>query len=272
MVDKNTFMETLHAVQEIAKTSDQPMDKETALAYFRGMELTREQEELVYQFLMLPQSEAEPESEVQTDADGESRQETVKEEERVQKQSETAAENSTSHFQMYLDELEEITELAEEAEEKLYQKLLAGDTSVMDEIATQWLKRVITLAEEYQGRGSLLDDLVQEGNIGLLMELNALAGSRGTGNAIQQRSAESIQQRLKEAVKNAMEQYLGEESGEDQQNETILGKVSLVHQAREFLTKEKGEVPSLHELSEYTRIPAEEISDILSLIKENRRT
>ena len=76
------------------------------------------------------------------------------------------------------------------------------------------------------------------------------------------------QEQLREAAKAAIEQYLGDETGAEQQNETILGKVSLVHEAQKFLTEEKGEKPSLQELAEYTRIPVEEITDILALVKK----
>ena len=264
MVDKNTFMETVRLAQEIARTSPDPMDRAEIMSYFAGMDLSPQQEEMVYQFLMMPTEEqGEPEQSGENDD----------------------AESST-HFQMYLDEVSEITELENETEERLYRGLLSGDDSVIPAISTQWLKRIITIAEGYKDSGCLMDDLVQEGNMGLLMELHAIskkaAGQPGrtgqngqpekpaqsgkTESAGQQ--AENIREQLREAVKAAIEQYLGDENGAEQQNETILGKVSLVHEAQKFLTEEKGEKPSLQELAEYTRIPVEEITDILALVKK----
>ena len=263
MVDKNTFTELLHAVQKIAEASDKPMEKAAVLAYFKDMELSPEQEEMIYQFLLLPKSETEARPEEEADCKN------SEEAEEGRKTVGTGTESSALHFQMYLNELEEITELEAEAEEALYRRLLAGDRAVIGEIAAQWLKRVMALAEEYRDRGCLLDDLVQEGNLGLLMELNEL-GEGQLADTMGQQILEEVRQRLKTAVRAAVEEYLREESGEEQQNETILGKVSLVHQAREFLTEEKGEPPSLRELSEYTRIPVKEVSDILSLIKKKQ--
>ena len=234
MVDRNMFMETLHLVQEIAKTSAEPMDRETALSYFKDMELSQEQQEMIFQFLLQPEESL----------------------------------HSTPHFQMYLNELDGIAELADSQETALYQRLLSGDSSVVEDISRQWLKRVVAIAEEYKGRGVLLDDLVQEGNIGLLLGLNVLSQGGGQADDRKQISAADVPELLRGAVRESMEQYLGEECGEDQQSETILAKVSLVHQAQEYLTQEKGEKPSLRELSEYTRIPVEEINDILSLVKD----
>ena len=52
MLDQNTFRETLHLVQRVAASSDQPMSREEALSYFQDMELSPEQQELVYRFLL----------------------------------------------------------------------------------------------------------------------------------------------------------------------------------------------------------------------------
>ncbi len=284
MVDRNTFMETLHLVQEIARTSPEPMDRETALSYFRDMELSQEQEEMVYQFLLLPEEEREQEHTEAEDIDS-------AEAENVDASNADTAESGdtdtakvgnvsagnigkpdcTQHFQMYLDEIGGIRELPDSAETALYQRLLSGDLSVIEEISQQWLKRVVDIAEEYKGRGALMDDLVQEGNMGLLLGLNVLAGGQAKTDSGKDILAADVMDLLKGAVRESMEAYIGEECGEDQQNETILAKVSLVHQAREYLTKEKGEAPSLRELSEYTRIPVEEISDIFALVTQKKQ-
>lgn len=261
MLDQNTFMETLHLVQEIAKTATEPMDRETALSYFKDMELSEEQQEMVYQFLMLPEEETAVSDE-----------EDVRSAEDVHEAGEAAAsgdENireSTPHFQMFLDEVEGLKQLADSEEKELYRRLLSGDVAVIEDISHQWLKRVVAIAEEYKGRGVLLDDLVQEGNIGLLLGLNVLSKGQQSDGTRKQVTVADVPELLRGAVRESMEQYLGEECGEDQENETIIGKVALVHQAQEYLTKEKGEKPSLRELSEYTKIPVEEIKDIFSLL------
>lgn len=295
MLDQNTFMETLHLVQEIAKTATEPMDRETALSYFKDMELSAEQQEMVYQFLMLPEEEtAVPDEEDVRDAEeaaasgdgnvydaGEVASgdenvhgvgETASGDENVHDAGETAASDtktawhSTPHFQMYLDEVEGFKQLADSEEKELYRRLLSGDVAVIEDISHQWLKRVVAIAEEYKGRGVLLDDLVQEGNIGLLLGLNVLSKGQQSDGGRKQVAVADVPELLRGAVRESMEQYLGEECGEDQENETIIGKVALVHQAQEYLTKEKGEKPSLRELSEYTKIPVEEIKDIFSLL------
>ena len=46
MVDQKAFMETLSAVQEVARASEGPLKREEVLFYFKDMDLSKEQEEL----------------------------------------------------------------------------------------------------------------------------------------------------------------------------------------------------------------------------------
>ena len=285
MVDRNTFTETLRAVKEIAGTSPGPMDRETALSYFKDMELTPQQEELVYQFLLQEEQEQEagdfgeePEAGDLAEEDQEPEASDAKKgalgseknasgPKAAGQGTEARRETDSAHFQMYLEEIQGIRGLRQEAEEELYERLLLGDVSVMEAITGQWLSRIVAIAEEYEDRGYPVEDLVQEGNMGLLLSLHVLSrNSREGGNP--KLTAAGVPTLLKGAIRESMEQYLGEESGQNQQIEAVLAKVSLVHQAREFLTREKGETPSLRELAAYTRLSAEEISDILSLVKD----
>ena len=163
MLDRNTFMETLRSVAEIRRTSTEPLSKEEILKYFEGMELTEEQTEMIYQYLLLPPEvqTAEPEPE--------------EEEEPAQIVEEPEEENI--YFKMYLEELEQIEEMSEEEMQAAYKKLLAGDTSVIEAISESWLRSIAELAIPYAAQGANLQDVIQEGNMGLLLKLYDLAGA-----------------------------------------------------------------------------------------------
>lgn len=164
MLDRNTFMETLRAVAEICRTSVPPLSKEEILKYFEGMELTEEHTEMIYQYLQLP-------PELQT---GEPETEEEEEEAPVQ---ESEDEEETGYFQAYLEELEQIEELSEEEMQKCYEKLLAGDGSVIGAISESWLRTIARLAIPYGEQGANLEDVIQEGNMGLLIKLTELTGA-----------------------------------------------------------------------------------------------
>ena len=235
-LDKRTFIETLHLVQEVSKTEERPLDKDTVMGYFQDMELSQQQQEMIYQFLLQPQQEEDGIAETNWNREEKSQEEQSEETRR---------------------------------ERELYCKL-EGDVSVIGEISRVWLKRVIAVAEEYKERGVLQDDLIQEGNLGLLMGLHELSRQRGRNLPKDQEPYSAVRSNLLEKIKGAMEHYLGEEAGEAMQNKTILAKVSLVHEARKLLTEEEGKSPTEQEIAEYTKIQTEEIRDILSLIKEKQ--
>lgn len=162
MLDRNTFMETLRSVAEIRRTSIEPLSKEEILKYFDGMELTEEHLEMIYQYLELPPEvqTAEPE------AEEEEPQQIIEE-----------AEIDDAYFKIYLDDLENIEEMTEEEMQMAYKKLLAGDASVIEAISENWLRSIAELAIPYAAQGVNLQDVIQEGNIGLFIKLSELLGA-----------------------------------------------------------------------------------------------
>ena len=163
MLDRNAFMETLRAVAEICRTSTEPLSKEEILKHFDEIELTEEQVEMIYQYLQLPPEmqtgEPEPEEEEETQ---------VVEDEPVEE---------NVYFQMYLDDLEQIEEMSEGEMQEAYKKLLAGDAGVVGTICESWLGSIAQMAIPYAERGAILEDVIQEGNMGLLLKLSELVGA-----------------------------------------------------------------------------------------------
>ena len=163
MLDRNAFMETLRAVAEICRTSTEPLSKEEILKHFDEIELTEEQVEMIYQYLQLPPEmqtgEPEPEEEEETQ---------VVEDEPVEE---------NVYFQMYLDDLEQIEEMSEGEMQEAYKKLLAGDAAVVGTICESWLGSIAQMAIPYAEKGAILEDVIQEGNMGLLLKLSELVGA-----------------------------------------------------------------------------------------------
>ncbi len=162
MLDRNTFMETLRAVAEVCRTSTDPLSKEEILNYFEGMELTEEHVEMIYQYLQLPPEvqtgEPEPEEEETQIVEEESEEENI-------------------YFQMYLDDLEQIEEMSDDEMQKAYEKLLVGDAGVIGTICESWLGSIAQMAIPYAAQGANLQDVIQEGNMGLLLKLSELVGA-----------------------------------------------------------------------------------------------
>ena len=69
----------------------------------------------------------------------------------------------------YFEEIKDIPLLTPEEEKQLFRQLRKnGDLSVRDKIAKSNLRLVISIAKRYQHMGLPLDDLIEEGSLGLL--------------------------------------------------------------------------------------------------------
>lgn len=256
MVDRALFMEALRSVQEIAKASAGPMAREEIKEYFKDMELSPEQQEMVYQYIVNPIREGCP-------AEGMGH---THAEDGAKKPAGGKKAGHSRHFQMYLKEVGSIKGLPEGRKLELYQKLLAGERAAVSEISTQWLKRVAEIAGEYVTNRVLVEDLAQEGNMGLLLGLETMLGKGKYGDL--ESGCSAIEQKLESFVREAMEQYQRETEGIDSRDNTFLAKVNLIHEAQKALAEDTGTIPALQELSEYTKIPVEEVRDIMALSKE----
>ena len=68
----------------------------------------------------------------------------------------------------YMNEISKIRILTREEEVKLAKKVASGDFQALQELVKRNLKYVITVANKYRGCGLSLQDLIEEGNIGLI--------------------------------------------------------------------------------------------------------
>jgi RNA polymerase primary sigma factor len=68
----------------------------------------------------------------------------------------------------YLHQMGEIRLLTASEEVALAQRIEAGDEAARGHLVEANLRLVVSVAKSYRGRGIALEDLIQEGNIGLM--------------------------------------------------------------------------------------------------------
>jgi RNA polymerase primary sigma factor len=79
----------------------------------------------------------------------------------------------------YLSEISKIELLTEEEEINLSVKIKEGDELAKEKLIVSNLKFVITVAKQYQNQGILFEDLINEGNIGLIKAAERFDSTRG---------------------------------------------------------------------------------------------
>jgi len=80
---------------------------------------------------------------------------------------------------LYLQDINRIPLLSKEEEEKTAKLAVDGNKAAFDKLISSNLRFVIVIAKKYQGRGLPLEDLIEEGNIGLISAVKHYDAGRG---------------------------------------------------------------------------------------------
>lgn len=85
----------------------------------------------------------------------------------------------TDPVRMYLKEIGRVPLLTPEDEQRLARRVAAGDEAARQQMIEANLRLVVAVAKRYAGRGMLLLDLIQEGNMGLLKAVEKFDYTKG---------------------------------------------------------------------------------------------
>lgn len=79
----------------------------------------------------------------------------------------------------YLSEISKLPMLSEEEEVKIAKRIREGDTDALDKLVQSNLRFVVSVAKQYQNQGLSLNDLINEGNIGLIKAAGKFDETKG---------------------------------------------------------------------------------------------
>ena len=105
----------------------------------------------------------------------------------------------------YLDEIGREQLLTEQQERDLSARVRQGDMKAVSRLVESNLRFVVKIANQYKGRGLQLDDLISEGNIGLMnaaMKFDAGRGTRFVNYAVR-----LIRQQIERAIEQQTSLY-----------------------------------------------------------------
>ena len=157
----------------------------------------------------------------------------------------------------YLQDIahEELIDVDKEIE--LAQRIKEGDEQAMQEMVKANLRFVVSVAKQYQGRGLSLDDLIEEGNIGLIKAAQRFDETKGFKFIsyavwwIRQCILEALEENVR-IVRLPMNQ------------ENLLRNINKV---RQNYLQEQNREPSDDEISEVLGVPANKIGEVIRLSK-----
>lgn len=246
MLDQEKFMSLLKEIKEVARVQENSMTKEEIAQYFQGLDVQDAQLNAVYQYLA--------ENGIRVPGFVMKRIENQKEDNEDEQVVEEEK-KSVAH-RLYLEELESLELISDQERTKLFLQVRDGSEEAKLHLMEAYLPVVVELAEKYKDKGMPVEDLIQEGNIGLLQALAKV------GEIANIDDADTF---LVETIRQAMVEAADLEMVEEDWESTVLAKSSLINEAAQYLAEDLGRVATVKELAEYTKLSEQEIQDIRQL-------
>lgn len=155
----------------------------------------------------------------------------------------------TPGLDKYLHDISRVDMITPDEEVELAKKIQAGDDSALEKLTKANLRFVVSVAKQYQNRGLSLQDLINEGNLGLLKAAKRFDHSKGF-------------KFISYAVwwiRQTIHQALAENSRLVRLPVNKINTIHKITQATSRLEQEFGREPTSEEISEMTKIAESDI-------------
>ena len=170
-----------------------------------------------------------------------------------------------SYIRMYLEDLETISPMKDGEVDNLINSLRKGIRSAKERLLELHLRKVVDIARSYQGRGIIIGDLIQEGNIGLMTALEEIC----TGaNRVPTESIPDTLEYILNRIRESMEFVIHEQQDDKILENRIVEKINFIGSCMKDLAEEFGREATLDELAEFAKLEKSEIANIMELAKD----
>lgn len=239
--EQEQFQESLRRLLASAKENGQKLTAGQVNAFFEEQNLTPEQRALVLEYLEMEQIDAQETGGI----------------EKKKKDPTPLSEEEERFLRTYLEELREPESLTDGRKQELFRAAAGGDEDAKACLLEYYMPKIPELAREIHDGTLFFGDLVQEGNVSLLVALGRI-------------DPEDPENRLLEEIRGGMGELLEEYHIRKHQDETVVHKVNRLKEAIEELSDGEEMNFSVAELSAYLEMSVEEIEDILRVAGEEQ--
>lgn len=242
MREKIIFREMLSEIKALADRKGNTLSVEEINDFFSHAHLSEEQLTMIYEYLIgqkikvVGYQPRNPQPE--------------------QEEKEPGMLTEDTCMELYLEELKDILPVSEEEEERLFLLAVAGDGEAKSRLVELYLNMVCELARTYRYSDLPQSDLIQEGNVALLLALEQMEI---------QDDLQGYREQLYHAVTGGMEEALTMQRDLKEMDEKIAERVNHLGEAVRNLERDLEHKVSVEELSAYLEMPVEEIRDILRM-------
>lgn len=159
---------------------------------------------------------------------------------------------------MYLKEIGKISLLMPEEELALAIRMADGDVEAKQKMTEANLRLVVSIAKRYVGRGMLLLDLIQEGNLGLIKAVDKFDYTKGY----------KFSTYATWWIRQAITRAIADQARTIRIPVHMVETINKVIRVSRQLLQELGHDPSAEEISEEMNMPVDKVRDILKIAQE----
>ena len=172
----------------------------------------------------------------------------------------TGLENITTDdsMRMYLREIGRVPLLTAEEEVALARRVREGDEEARCQLTEANLRLVVSIAKRYVGRGLQLQDLIQEGNIGLIKAVTKFDHTKGY----------KFSTYATWWIKQAISRAIADQSRIIRAPVHMVETINKTIRTSRLMMQELGHEPSEAELAERLDVPVEKVRDIMRIAQE----
>lgn len=159
-------------------------------------------------------------------------------------------------YQMYLEEMGDIIPCTMEEQERLLKEAAQGREEAKKRLVEGNLRIALEYAKEYEGKGVLMTDLVQEANMALIMAIEECA---------QVENGPEFDSFVSQRIRKALELAAQEQQFASRTGEELAARVNVLQQVSQVLARELGREATIEELAEKMKMTVEEINGIMKM-------
>lgn len=159
--------------------------------------------------------------------------------------------NRLDSLQLYMQEIGRVPLLTPEQETTLAQKNALGDTAAHQKLIEANLRLVVSVAKKFRRYGLSMEDLIQEGNLGLIHAVNTFDCTKG--NRLSTYAVPLIQQAIIRAINHADIVRMPSQ---------MPSEIRKINRAIHDLLTQNGVEPTDREIAEYLHYSEEKVHDI----------
>ena len=245
------FNEALAKLVSYATAHDNLITMEDVKSFFNGLIDDDSQYKLIYNYLSINKIEIKgftpSDDNIFDDSHGMNAiSENIAKDENGQSQEET------DFIKMYMDDMGALQTVSDVEQAALVNKLIAGDASASTPLVESKLKKVADIAKKYCGKGVTFGDLIQEGNLELMVAVSEYTKECGDFNNY-------IDKRIEQGIRNVINSQINS----DRIGQHLADKLNQLDNTTSKLSKELGRVPEISELADAMGITEDEASLLL---------